>query len=271
MGVITPDSFDFFISIYLLIYTVVGGSQNSPGVAAGPLVLTLIPEVSRVLKEYGPNSSSLRCCTGWSSSCREGFPICLERMSTRMGAILQRGIKANASKRGSLPRILRAFARLTIWTCLSRRGDSGHHRPKRRRENDRLQPDYRLPSADTAVLHGREHRRPQAASIARLGITRTFQLDRIFHEFTVLENVAVASHLHAGIGFSKAAFNTPRYRKKDGDTDSYAAKILQLVGMDDKGSRLGKISPMGTRSSSASRSAWQPIQNCCSSMNPWQG
>lgn len=75
-------------------------------------------------------------------------------------------------------------------------------------------------------------RKPHA--IARLGITRTFQLDRIFHEFTVLENVAVASHLHAGIGFWEAAFNTPRYRKKDGDTDSYAAKILQLVGMDDK-------------------------------------
>jgi branched-chain amino acid transport system ATP-binding protein len=70
--------------------------------------------------------------------------------------------------------------------------------------------------------------------IARLGIGRTFQLDRIFHEFTVLQNVVIASHSYAKIGFWEAAFNTSAYRKKDGNTYSYAEKILRFVGMDDK-------------------------------------
>ncbi len=70
--------------------------------------------------------------------------------------------------------------------------------------------------------------------IAGLGMARTFQLDRIFHEFTVLENVVIASHLHAGIGFWQAAFKTRAYRRKDGETVDYAKKILRLVGMDDK-------------------------------------
>jgi branched-chain amino acid transport system ATP-binding protein len=70
--------------------------------------------------------------------------------------------------------------------------------------------------------------------IAKLGIARTFQLDRIYHDFTVLENVVIASHFHARIGFWEAAFNTSTYRRKDRDTCNWAIKILQLVGMDDK-------------------------------------
>jgi branched-chain amino acid transport system permease protein len=54
MSVITPDSFDLFYSIYLLIYMVVGGSKRFVGAIVGPLILTLIPEMSRVLKEYQP-------------------------------------------------------------------------------------------------------------------------------------------------------------------------------------------------------------------------
>jgi branched-chain amino acid transport system ATP-binding protein len=70
--------------------------------------------------------------------------------------------------------------------------------------------------------------------IARLGIARTFQLDRIYHDFTVLDNVVIASHMYANIGLWEAAFNTQRYREKDGDTGDYAMKILELVGMADK-------------------------------------
>jgi branched-chain amino acid transport system permease protein len=95
MGVITPDSFDLFISIYLLIYTVVGGSKKFAGAVVGPLVLTLIPEVSRVLKEYQP-FVFVAVLYGVVFFLPGGLSYLLERMSTRMGAILQRGIKANA-------------------------------------------------------------------------------------------------------------------------------------------------------------------------------
>ena len=71
-------------------------------------------------------------------------------------------------------------------------------------------------------------------SIAELGIARTFQLDRIFHDFTVLQNVAVASRLHSRIGFWESVFNTSRYRAKFKSTWDYATDILQFVGLGDK-------------------------------------
>ncbi len=54
MCVITPDSFNILYSMYLLIYLVVGGPKKFGGAIVGPFVLTLVPELSRVLKEYQP-------------------------------------------------------------------------------------------------------------------------------------------------------------------------------------------------------------------------
>ncbi|HEX7474888.1 MAG TPA: ABC transporter ATP-binding protein [Dehalococcoidales bacterium] len=71
-------------------------------------------------------------------------------------------------------------------------------------------------------------------TIARDGIVRTFQLDRIFHEFSVVQNVVTASHLYAGIGFWEAAFNTSRYRKKNQKAWDHARKIVQFVGLENK-------------------------------------
>lgn len=54
MGVLTPDSFGLFTSIYILIYVVIGGARRFAGPIVGALILTLIPEVFRTLKEYQP-------------------------------------------------------------------------------------------------------------------------------------------------------------------------------------------------------------------------
>ena len=54
VSVLTPDSFGLFASIYILIYVVVGGPGRFSGAIIGALVLTLIPEIFRVLKEYQP-------------------------------------------------------------------------------------------------------------------------------------------------------------------------------------------------------------------------
>ena len=81
-------------------------------------------------------------------------------------------------------------------------------------------------------------KRPDA--IAELGMTRTFQLDRLFHDFTVLQNVAIASRLHARIGFWESIFHTPRYYKKFDQTWDHAMKILQFVGLADKKDELAR-------------------------------
>jgi branched-chain amino acid transport system ATP-binding protein len=71
-------------------------------------------------------------------------------------------------------------------------------------------------------------------TIASYGIVRTFQLDRIYHEFTVLENVVIASHLQAKIGFWEAIFNTGRYRSQNRNAWNNAVEILKFLGIENK-------------------------------------
>jgi branched-chain amino acid transport system permease protein len=50
--IILPDTFDFALSIAILTTVVVGGSGSVWGVSAAAVVLTLLPEVSRVVSDY---------------------------------------------------------------------------------------------------------------------------------------------------------------------------------------------------------------------------
>jgi branched-chain amino acid transport system permease protein len=51
MTVLNPDAFGMFSSIYVLVYVAVGGKKFA-GPIAGAIILTLIPELFGVLKEY---------------------------------------------------------------------------------------------------------------------------------------------------------------------------------------------------------------------------
>ncbi|MFC1862590.1 branched-chain amino acid ABC transporter permease [Thermodesulfobacteriota bacterium] len=54
MGIIEPTSFGFTYSIYVIVYFVVGGVDNFIGPIIGALILTLIPEFARGLKQFEP-------------------------------------------------------------------------------------------------------------------------------------------------------------------------------------------------------------------------
>lgn len=54
MAVLTPNSFGVFYAINIMAYMVVGGMGRFSGPIIGAVVLTLLPESVRVLKEYQP-------------------------------------------------------------------------------------------------------------------------------------------------------------------------------------------------------------------------
>jgi branched-chain amino acid transport system permease protein len=54
MGIVTPTSFGFTYSIYVIVYLVVGGARKFIGPILGALILTLIPELARELKQFVP-------------------------------------------------------------------------------------------------------------------------------------------------------------------------------------------------------------------------
>jgi branched-chain amino acid transport system ATP-binding protein len=87
------------------------------------------------------------------------------------------------------------------------------------------------PTSGQVMFGGKDISGKSPHIIAGYGIVRTFQLDRIFHEFTVTQNVITASHLYAGIGFWEAAFHTLGYRKKDRQAKDHARSIINFVGL----------------------------------------
>ena len=53
-SVLTPDTFGLFPSLYIMVYVIVGGGKRFAGAIIGAIVLTVLPEAFRVVKEYQP-------------------------------------------------------------------------------------------------------------------------------------------------------------------------------------------------------------------------
>jgi branched-chain amino acid transport system ATP-binding protein len=81
--------------------------------------------------------------------------------------------------------------------------------------------------------------------VAELGIGRTFQLNPLFADFTVLENVSASFHLRPKSSWLDAYFNTATYRRNEAYILEQSLEILQLVGLDKVKDELAKNLPHG--------------------------
>ena len=54
MSFVRPESFDILVSVYVVLYVVLGGVNNMWGALLGATVMTLLPEYFRVLAEWRP-------------------------------------------------------------------------------------------------------------------------------------------------------------------------------------------------------------------------
>jgi branched-chain amino acid transport system ATP-binding protein len=83
--------------------------------------------------------------------------------------------------------------------------------------------------------------------VAELGIGRTFQLNPLFSDFTVLENVVASFHLRPKSSFLDTLFNTGTYRQNEANIREQSLEILNLLGLDKVRNELGKNLPHGHR------------------------
>jgi branched-chain amino acid transport system ATP-binding protein len=90
------------------------------------------------------------------------------------------------------------------------------------------------------TFNGRDITRAQPHEVAALGIGRTFQLNPLFHEFTVLENVTSSFELHPHSGLVNVFFNTRTYRRNEAFIQEKAHEILELVGLSKEAGELAK-------------------------------
>lgn len=97
------------------------------------------------------------------------------------------------------------------------------------------------------IFDGRDITGKKPHEVAALGIGRTFQLNPLFPDFTVLQNIKVSFYLHPKSGILDIFFNTPTYRRNQNRVQEQAMEIMRLLGLEKIKDELAKNLPQGYR------------------------
>jgi branched-chain amino acid transport system ATP-binding protein len=81
--------------------------------------------------------------------------------------------------------------------------------------------------------------------ITQTGIGRTFQNIRLFSNLTVLDNVRIAYHPHAGYGLFDGILRTRRFEAKEREMIERAQDFLAIFGLEKHQNELAKNLPYG--------------------------
>ena len=81
-------------------------------------------------------------------------------------------------------------------------------------------------------FHGERIDGLEAHEITQIGIARTFQNIRLFSDLTVLDNVRIAYHAHAGYGLSDSILRTPRFTSKEKELTDQALDFLSIFKLE---------------------------------------
>jgi branched-chain amino acid transport system ATP-binding protein len=95
------------------------------------------------------------------------------------------------------------------------------------------------------IFDGKDITGMKAHRVAELGIGRTFQLNPLFNDFTVLENVSASFQLHPKSSLFDTYFNTRTYRRNEALIMEQSEEILRTVGLDHVKDTLAKNLPHG--------------------------
>jgi branched-chain amino acid transport system ATP-binding protein len=96
------------------------------------------------------------------------------------------------------------------------------------------------PSNGQLFYRGTPITRQRPHQIAARGIARTFQNLRLFSDLSVLENVAIARHIHTKTGFAAGILGRPLAIAEEQQTQLKALSLLELVGLADKAQQMAR-------------------------------
>ena len=88
------------------------------------------------------------------------------------------------------------------------------------------------PSSGRVVFQGLDTVGMAPFEITRLGIGRTFQNIRLFPDLSVLDNVRIAYHPHAGYGFFDAVMRTKAFHVHEQALTEQAQDFLAIFGLE---------------------------------------
>jgi branched-chain amino acid transport system ATP-binding protein len=87
------------------------------------------------------------------------------------------------------------------------------------------------PTSGEVAFHGRRITGLPPHKVTALGMARTFQNIRLFHNMTAIENVQVAMHSRLRGGVLATILRTPRLRKEEEQAEARARELLAYSGL----------------------------------------
>ncbi|GGV25425.1 ABC transporter ATP-binding protein [Actinomadura cremea] len=101
------------------------------------------------------------------------------------------------------------------------------------------------PTEGQVVFGGQRIDGKKRFTVTKLGVARTFQNVRLFHNMSAVENVLVGADAHHRTGFVGAALGLPWHRREERQGRQRARELLELVGIPHRSGELAKNLPYG--------------------------
>ena len=102
-----------------------------------------------------------------------------------------------------------------------------------------------MPNSGIIMFDGKDITKKKPPQVAAMGIGRTFQLNPLFGDFTVIENIGAAHYLHPHTNAFNVYFNTKKYRENEKEVFKSTDEIIELLRLTPMRNELAKNLPHG--------------------------
>lgn len=101
------------------------------------------------------------------------------------------------------------------------------------------------PTEGKMLFQEKDVSRLKPYQVTHRGIARTFQNIRLFNDLSVIDNVKIAYHQHAGYGTASAILRLPGYFRGEAEMETKALELLKIFHLENKARETAKNLPYG--------------------------
>ena len=102
-----------------------------------------------------------------------------------------------------------------------------------------------VPTSGRIIFDGLDITGLPPHEINQMGIARTFQNIRLFPNLTVLDNVRIAYHPHAGYSITDGLLHNEHFNKKEQELTQRTQEFLSVFGLENRQGEIAKNLPYG--------------------------
>lgn len=257
-GYISPDTFGFNYTVYILLVVVIGGSGTLAGPVVGAIILTVLPEffnaspdiklffygllliVITILMPDGIVGKLRKYFTGFSNEKIPGSKDVKKHFDLDNYSLDERNTTnkfeyilelSNLSKHyGGLAAVSDLNIKIKTGAIYSLIGPNGAGKST----TINMITGMDRASTGEVIFCNQKLNLIEPYKISGMGISRTFQHVRLFGKMTVLENVMVGKHLAFQYGIVGTLFRTPKMHHQETLNKDRALAYLDTIGLLDK-------------------------------------